>query len=186
MTKISSYSFPQVYEDLGIKTGNLGCIMLDTQTIEISDIIDDASHLYYSPNKDSNYIDGIVSEKIPHVTLLYGLMRSGPEMQKHVEAVLDDWTIPELMIDRVDFFESTDPEEPYYCLVAKLVPSQELVEGNSRLRLLPHIDTFPDYDPHITLAYIKKDETLRDSYIDMLNTKLKGMTVVPYGVNYGD
>lgn len=182
---ISSYSFPQVYEDLGINVQKLGCIMLNTEQLKVSDVID-ADHLYYASDpKQYRFVDGVVSEKVPHVTLLFGLMRSGPEMKKHVDAVLDDWSLPALGIEKVDFFESKIPTEPYYCLVAKIVPSAELLEGNARLRLLPHVDTFPTYQPHITLAYIKKDEALLETYLDLLNTRFAGKSVDPKDINYG-
>jgi 2'-5' RNA ligase len=184
-TNLSSHAFPQVYEDLGIDVQELGCIMLNTEPLIVSDIVDE-DHLYYAADKERyEFVDGIVSEKVPHVTLLFGLIGSGRAMKKHVDAVLADWMLPALEIDHVDFFESKIESEPYYCLVAKIFPSEELVEGNARLRFLPHIDTFPTYKPHITLAYIKKDETLKDSYIDLLNTRFKGKVIEPRDINYG-
>ncbi len=185
MSDLSSYSFPQVYEDLGINVQMLGCIMLNTEPLKVSDVID-KDHLYFAADPAQyKFVNGIVSETVPHVTLLFGLMRSGPEMKKHVDAVLDDWTLPALEVEEVSFFESKIPTEPYYCLIAKIKTSDELLEGNARLRLLPHVDTFPEYHPHITLAYIKKDETLRDLYIDLLNTKFKDNSVEPKDINYG-
>lgn len=185
MSDLSSYSFPQVYEDLGIGVQQLGCIMLNTEPLTVSDVISE-DHLYYAADPAAyKFVDGVVSEKVPHVTLLFGLMRSGPEMKKHVDAVLNDWELPGLAIEKVDFFESKIPTEPYYCLIARIVQSAEILEGNARLRLLPHVDTFPEYHPHITLAYIKKDETIRDSYLDMLNTKFAGKIIEPRDLNYG-
>lgn len=190
-SKFSSHSFPKVYEDLGISISKLGCIMLDVEKLEVSDVID-SDHLYYASDKSHFWIDGIVSEKVPHVTLLYGLMRSGMEMQKHVDAVLElveagdfpDYFPREVVIEEVSFFESNLPDEPYYCLIAKVSPLN-LKEVNDRLRLLPHCNTFPDYEPHITLAYIKKDETLRDGYVELLNTRFAGKTVEALALNYG-
>jgi 2'-5' RNA ligase len=184
-SNLSSHSFPQVYEDLGIDPQLLGCIMLNTEPLEVSDIIDE-EHLYYAADPSKyKFVNGVVSETVPHVTLLFGLMRTGLELKKHVDAVLNEWTLPALGIDHVDFFESKIESEPYYCLVAKIVPSAELLEGNARLRFLPHIDTFPTYQPHITLAYIKKDEALRDTYLDLLNTRFKGKSIDPRDINYG-
>jgi 2'-5' RNA ligase len=190
-SKISSHSFKKVYEDLGINLSLLGCIMMDTEKLEVSDIIDE-SHLYFAADPSHFWIKGIVSEVVPHVTLLYGLLRTGEEMMKHVNAVLEleeGADFPEhwprnLVIDSVSFFESQLPDEPYYCLIANINP-MDLKGLNDRLRMLPHINTYPDYEPHITLAYIKKDETLRDGYLDLLNTRFKGKTVKTVGLNYG-
>lgn len=190
-SKISSHSFPQVYKDLGYNLSLLGCIMLDTEKLLVSDIISQ-DHLYFAEHEEHFWIKGIVSEEVPHVTLLYGLLRTGPEMQKHVDAVLElvdgadfpEYFPRELTIEKVDFFESQLPDEDYYCLIAHVDPTN-LKEVNDRLRMLPHINTYPDYEPHLTLAYIKKDETLRDSYLELLNTRFAGTTVKALGVNYG-
>jgi 2'-5' RNA ligase len=182
-SKISSHNFKQVYEDLGYSLSLLGCIMLDTDPLKVSDVIE-KEHLYFARDKSHFWINGVVSEVVPHVTLLYGLLRTGEEMKKHVDAVLADWTLDAIKIEEVSYFESQLPDEPYYCLIAKCDP-EGLKEGNDLLRMLPHINTYPDYEPHITLAYIKKDETLRDTYVELLNTKFKGKSVNPQGINYG-
>lgn len=157
--------------------------MLDTEELIVSDIID-KDHLYYASDKSHFWINGVVSEHVPHVTLLYGLLRTGPEMKKHVDAVLKDWELEAITINEVTYFESKLADEPYYCLIAKVDP-KDLKEANDLLRMLPHVNTYPDYEPHITLAYIKKDETLRDTYVDLLNTRFKGQSVAPKGINYG-
>lgn len=194
MGSISSSSFPQVYEDLGIATNKLGCIMLDVEPLIVSDVINE-NDLYYATDAEAHsYVDGIVCEETPHVTLLFGLMRSGHEMKKHVDAVLgfeSPIDLPEyfptsVKIDHVDFFESNYADEAYYCIIAKLEVTDALLEANGRLRMLPHIDTFMTYTPHITLAYIKHNDTMRDSYVEMLNTRLAGKSVKAVGINYGD
>lgn len=55
--------------------------------------------------------------------------------------------------------------DPYYCVVAHIKVTQELMEGHERLEFLPHINTFNGYKPHVTIAYVKKDEVLRDGVI---------------------
>jgi hypothetical protein len=176
-------NFPQVYQDLGIDTGRLGCIMADTEPIVVHDVIPEDA-LYYADPDRHQWIQGIVSEKVPHVTLLYGLMRSGPELQKHVDAVLDGVVLDRVTIERVEFFYSNDPGENYVTLVAGLQVSDALADANARLRLLPHIDTFPQYKPHITLAYVKNTSDWT-TYISPLEDKLKGIEVRITGLNYG-
>lgn len=183
MSELNANQFPEVYKQLGISTRKLGCIMLDTEPLQVSDVIP-LEELYFS--EAMPYAKGVVSEEVPHVTLLYGLMRSGPELQVHVDAVLQGWSAADVVIDHVDFFESTNVDEPYYCLVAKLKVTDTLSEGNARLRFLPHIDTFPTYKPHITLAYINKKANVRDYLIASLNERFAGKSVKVLGVNYGD
>lgn len=179
----SAHMFPRVYIDLGIDVSGLGCIMIDLEPLEVSDIIA-LEDLYYS--EDMEFAQGIVSEDKCHCTLLYGLMSSGPAMKKHVDAVLDGWSIAEVEIAGVSYFESTSGDNPYYCLIAELVVTPALIEGNGRLKFLPSIDTFIGYKPHITLAYIKSgDEQKRDNYIEKLNARFVGISPRVTGLNYG-
>lgn len=178
----SAHMFPQVYIDLGIDVGDLGCVMLDLEPLEVSDVIAEED-LYYS--EDMEFAQGIVSQEKCHCTLLYGLMSSGPAMKKHIDAVLDGWSLDQVEIAGVGYFESTSEENPYYCLIAELVVTSKLMEGNGRLQFLPSINTFIGYKPHITLAYIVKDEQKRDDYVKELNAKFVGATVPVVGLNYG-
>lgn len=182
----SAHMFPQVYVDLGVDVSDLGCIMLDVEPLQVDDIID-TEDLYFSDNME--FAQGIISQDKCHCTLLYGLMSSGPAMKKHVDAVLDGWDIDEVEIAGVSYFEGTSEEEPYYCLIAELVVTSKLLEGNGRLRMLPHCDTFINYRPHITLAYIRSDNTdsedKRDDYIGKLNARFVGMSPKVIALNYG-
>src|SRR5664279_1917340 len=150
MDQISSRQCPQVYEDLGIDTNSLGCKMLDTEPIEVSSVID-PEDLYHDP--EDEFAQGVVSEDMPHVTLMYGLLSSGPAMQKHVDAVLNGWSIDSVQIQAVTAFEGNPDYTP---LVAE-VSTDGLDEAHARLQLLPHIDTFATYRPHITLAHLKPE-----------------------------
>lgn len=183
MAEVTAHQFPDVFKQLGIDLGNLGCIMLDTGPLKVSDLIK-PEDLYKSDKH--KYIDGVVSETVPHVTLLYGLMRSGPELQLHIDQVLEGWELKAVTVAGVSYFESREADESYYCIIAKLKVTPELLDGNARLKFLPHIDGFPTYQPHITLAYIKHDETVRDELIYALNERFAGKLVNVQGINYGD
>jgi hypothetical protein len=177
---LSAYQFKQVYVDLGYDLSKLGCIMLplvsndDLETAVTKTISHEDT--YFASNPSRSWIKGIVADKA-HITLLYGLLRSGQEMEKHVDAVLEYGVkMPnEVKIDHVGYFVSPYADEPYYCIVAHLAAADGLVEAHDRLTFLPHIDTFPDYEAHITLAYIKKDEAKRDEYVKRLNKALSGL-----------
>lgn len=177
-----AHDYPQVYKDLGYDLSKLGCIMLDLEPLEF--IVDEQS-LYYAKDPTRFWIDGAVAEKTPHVTLLYGLLRSGLEMQKHIDTVLDG-TIPNSVeIDHIGYFDSPYDDEDYYCIVAHLKITDELAECNERLKYLPHINTFPGYKAHFTLAYIKKDEAYRDLLITNLTDSFVGRELKAGAINYG-
>jgi hypothetical protein len=48
-----------------------------------------------------------------------------------------------------------------------------------------HLDTFPDYKPHITLAYLKADSDWQ-AHVEPLSERLRGTSVNVTGLNYGD
>lgn len=164
-----------------------GCIMLSTETITVRSVIP-ADSLYYAQDKDNfKYVNGIVSESVPHVTLLFGLTGSGQDWKEYIDELLADAELDNVTIDHVDYFESQVETEPYYCIVAHIRLTEQLQYAHNQLcRGLPHVTDFPEYKPHITLAYIKKDEQLRDEYIVELNSRLAGTVLRGKGLNYGD
>lgn len=181
--KLSAHQFKDMYAGLGYDLAKLGCIMLDLepQTFKINESV-----LYYAKNKKNYWIDGNVAGKTPHVTLLYGLLRSGDELKSQVDTVLPADKLPkEVTIDHIGFFDSPYDDEPYYCIVAHLKIESTLQEAHDRLQMLPHIDTFPGYKAHFSLAYIKQNERTRDSLIDSLNKHYKGKTIKCAELNYG-
>lgn len=189
----SVHSFRNIHDELGIRISDLGCIMADTNTLPVTEIVDwytaegnSADDLYVSPRVDERpWINGAVGERSAHVTLLYGLMQPGLVWKKHVDQLLADVQLDKVVIDKVDFFESPYQDDPYYCIVAKIKLTDELKLAHSRLSYLPHINTFPDFNAHVTLAYIKKDEETRDAWVTKLNHELFGTELFIQQINYG-
>lgn len=180
-----AHDFPQVFKELGYDLGKLGCIMLDTEPLtDIAEHINDKAELYYANDKSKFWIDGVVCDKTPHITLLYGLLRSGLEMKKHVDAVLGDLPLT-VEVERYGYFESPYEDEPYYCIVAHLKLTDELIEANERLKFLPHINTFPGYKAHLTLAYIKKDFKTMQWILHSLTSNFPNLLVKTTQLNYG-
>lgn len=182
MNEVKASDYPTLYEGLGIDTGRLGCIMLDTQPIKISDFINDADY-YYADQDEKPYAQGNVSESVPHVTLLYGLMRSGKELATQVTTVMTGWRASPIVIDKVSFFYGDNGE--YVTIIALLEVSDNLLNAHKRLSLLPHINTFGTYKPHLTLAYVKQSADW-ESIVDTLNQELGGKEINPIAVNLGD
>jgi hypothetical protein len=177
---LSAHQFPDMYQDLGYDLAKLGCIMLEVEPILKSTF--PPEHLYYAKDPKHFWIKGFVADK-PHVTLLYGLLRSGPEMKKHVDAVLEGWDMTTVEIENVGMFESPYPEEEYGCIVAHLRITRELQEAHDRLTFLPHINTFPGYKAHVTLAYVKSE--FAQKYVETLKNLLIGLPLATRGLDYG-
>lgn len=194
--QLSAHQFPKVFADLGINLSKLGCIMLDLSPIPVGNLLgqDGVTSLLYSIDEykakdpDRFWIDGYVGGN-PHITLMYGLLTPGNEspMKELVPQVLEGWKYPPITISHVGYFPSPYPDEPYYCIVAHIDPSPDLSEGNARIKMLPHIDTFAGYKPHATIAYIKAErgEEYRDSLIAELTKGLAGVQLEVTGLNFG-
>lgn len=170
----SAHDFEEVYTDLGINLKTLGCVMLGTEVPDTSFIKDE--DLYYTHNPELFWVNGRAMGN-SHITLKYGLL---PEVRrKHVDKVIDGLPLPERLSGTgLMKFDSPYPDEPYDCIVLEIgkyawTPgAEELMDLHNHLNYLPHINTFPDYKPHVTLAYVRKgwyDEHI-DDLVDFRST----------------
>ena len=174
--QLNSHNFEKVYSWLGINLNTLGCIMLDIRPLNLKylDFVE-TYYLHRSDNEERFWINGwMVGHDTPHVTLLYGLLQSGRDYSIHVKEVLSGWKMNHVEIEDIGYFESPYNDEPYYCIVAHIKVTPQLMEGHQRLEFLPHINTFAGYKPHMTIAYIEKDVKVRDIMIQKLKKKLIG------------
>lgn len=187
--KLNSNNFKKVYKELGVELDKLGCVMLDVEPNKQMMISEDAKNglsLYTSKNQNRKWINGWVADKTPHVTLLYGLIENANKIKSQVDSVLDGWEIDSVEIENVSFFESPYEDEPYYCIIAHVKKIEKLVEGHNRLQFLPHINTFPEYTPHITICYIEKNAKKMKEVVAILNKGLSGIKIkVKKELNYG-
>lgn len=138
-------------------TGYMGCVMLDVAPVDLDGVIPD-EWCYSSPNPARPWISGRQNEF--HVTLLYGLLDNANTISDHVYKRLDGWGVPAggLESTALAAFQSPFEDEPYSCIVAEFVENSVLIDAHGRLSRLPHISTFPDYRPHVTLAYVHRDK----------------------------
>ena len=178
--QISARDYPEVYEDLDIDTSKLGCIMIDTEKIPVTQYVKDGANDLVQAEEDDHEM-GAVSEVEPHVSLLFGLLENGNKWKDKVDKLLEGWKLDNVTIEEVTKFDTPDA----WAIVAKVKKTPELIDGHERLTLLPHVNTFSEYQPHITLAYVKKDVD-PEKWIKPLAKKYNGQIVATKGINYGD
>jgi 2'-5' RNA ligase len=174
MKQLNSHDFEEIYKTFNINLDKLGCVMLDVEPLKnmYSIAFDGAeTALYYAKNKERKWIDGWVAGKVAHITLLYGLLENAHNLSPEIMTVLDGWKMKTVEIDHISYFDSPYEDEPYYCIVAHIKVTDELMEGHQRLEFLPHINTFTGYKPHMTICYLDKaqGEQYRDDLIEYFN-----------------
>lgn len=180
--QISSRDFPDLYEDTGVDPNDLGCIMVDVEPMHVLKYVPEEFHEeLVNETTRHDHAMGAVAETEAHVTLLYGLLENGNVWKDKVDQLLDGWSLDSVEIENVGYFDTPDS----FAVIAHVKVTAELLDGHERLTLLPHIQTFSEYHPHITLAYVSKDADI-DDWVDYLGTAYNGKTVKTTGINYGD
>ena len=91
-------------------------------------------------------------ENEPHITILYGLL-PGEYKTEQVEDILNSYIRIQYYLKGVSLFEN---ENNPYDVVKIDVVSDDLFNINDALKELPYQNDYPDYHPHMTLAYVKK------------------------------
>lgn len=134
-----------------------GCAMIfldEHETInKIHDIIN-VDDLYV---EDNSY--GIEDEH--HVTTLYGLHDDEVTI-KEVSDIIQSYTWGTFILHNPSLFLNDK-----YDVLKFQVSGDNLHKVNSDLRKLPHTTSFPKYNPHATIAYLKKG--LGNVYVNVIN-----------------
>lgn len=93
--------------------------------------------------------DGLGRDNEPHVTLLYGLHNGN---SNEVDKVLEGEKPVKLALKETSIFE---PE--LYDVLKLTVESSDLRRLNKKIaKNCPHTNSYKNYSPHCTLAYLKK------------------------------
>jgi len=123
-----------------------GCVMLFFDFPEVKQIqkVITNQELYIEEDDDSY---GLETE--PHVTLLYGLHENVPT--ESVKNILKNKIFGECIIRNLSRFKQDE-----YDVLKFEVQGDILHQVNKELKELPHTSNFPDYKPHLTVAYLKK------------------------------
>jgi len=139
------------------QTYDYGCAMLYFDFHQINKIHDAINPKdVYTQEGDRSF--GFEDE--PHCTLLYGL--HGGVTTKDVEKVLNKYTYHICKAYNASLFEN-----PEYDVLKFDIKGDNLHETNADLQQYPFTSNFPDYHPHMTIAYLKSGTGKR--YVKMLN-----------------
>jgi len=135
-----------------------GCVMLYFTFNEMDDIHDliDSNDLYEEDGEDYGF------ETEPHVTLLLGLHKE--VSTSTVEDVLDGYTFYTCKAHNASLFENEK-----YDVLKFDIEGDNLHEVNYKLKKHPHTSDFPDYHPHMTIAYLKPGKGKK--YVEKLKGK---------------
>ena len=125
-----------------------GCAMIEVPFADwnqITSMVDPED--VYEVEGDRSY--GIQDN--PHVTILYGLHKGvSPD---DIKAVIDRFSGDlRVKIDGIGIFENED----FDVVKLNVVPDGGLQQLHEMISELPNSDQYPEYKPHITIAYVKK------------------------------
>jgi 2'-5' RNA ligase len=125
-----------------------GCVMIYMDIPGWDNILSSIDPMdLYLPN-EGRY--GVEDE--PHLTLLYGLHEevTPAQVSKSLDGFIGEKV--EIVADGISLFENKD----YDVVKINVIPTTDLKDMNYSLRRLPHTTDYPDYNPHLTVAYVKK------------------------------
>ena len=170
---------------IGLNPDDLGCVMLEVELPSVYRMVLEPEWEYRSPVK--KFMKGYDVDA--HITLLYGLLfdPSDPEFRPFVDAALANWYKPNVVLmPGVEAFDIDDGYELSSAIVLTLDTNthdlRDLKEANDQLRKLPHVNGFPEYKPHITVGYVKRE------FADAAVNRLKDLEPRPFHtgeLNYG-
>lgn len=150
-----------------------GCLMIyldvdKNKWGEIGDMFDKDD--LYEPADDSSY--GF--EKSAHVTILFGLHNDIPDSD--IEEEINKIKTPKIEFKGVSSFTNK-----LFDVIKFDVESEDLHKLNKRFTKFPHTTDFPNYHPHVTIAYVKPK--LADKYIKRLSKHID-MPMTPSKIVY--
>ncbi len=117
---------------------------------ELQDLIDEDD--LYTEEGDSSY----GREMDPHVTILYGLHDDikDEDIEKDIKAIKE----PKIAFKSISSFNNDK-----FDVLKFDVKSEDLNKLNKKFSEYPNTNKFPDYHPHVTIAYLKAGKA--DEYI---------------------
>jgi len=133
-----------------------------------------------SINPDDLHNNGFEDE--PHVTLLYGIHDGGEHDELDEEKLQNIIDLSRPTLDEVIILKGVTAFENDDCDVLKFdAESPALRDANKKLSEYPNSNSFPDYKPHVTIAYLKPGTAKK--YIEMFKD-IKDIEVEPEKIVY--
>lgn len=146
-----------------------GCVMLPLND-DISAIVKywakkniDQDNLYINVEEG---IDGL--EDFPHITAKYGIIN---DEFKHISDLIEGYGNIDVQLNKVELFT----QNPKFDVLKITITGDKLQKLHDILSESNDGDKFPDYKPHLTLAYLKKGtgESLVDNdFFDQLTDNI--------------
>lgn len=139
-----------------------GCVMLYFQFPKMTEL-----HKIINPNDiyEADINGGYGLETEPHCTLLYGL-HDGVSLE-NVTSILDNFKFGECKIYNPSLFENEDFDVLKFDVGYTTRGGAFLQKANIELAKLPNTQTYPDYHPHMTVAYLKPG--MGKKYVDLIS-----------------
>ena len=148
---------PKWLTEVSTNTYSYGCVMLFFDFTELGKI-----HSLIGPidvyEEDEDKTFGLEDE--PHTTLLYGLHKEVDISE--IEAIISEFTFTPCLIHNPSLFQNEN-----YDVLKFMVDGDNLHMANKQLKCLPHTSSFPKYNPHLTIAYLKAGMGMK--YVNILN-----------------
>ena len=174
----------------GLERTDLECVMLKVAPLKIMGSVGGAvpdeykDDLFYGTTPELKYAQGAVGENKAHITLLFGIHPS-PHYRRNVNAVLKGWDPQTVHVSQVSTFPIRDEEQEYYVVKGDVQITPNLAEGRARIEVLDYSDQFPEYHPHLTLAYVKRTADI-DKWVTFLDEMYGSKDFEVTGLDYGD
>ena len=146
-----------------------GCVMLTLYCPNWKEIQSEINpdDVYHHPT-DPSY--GL--EDNPHVTLKFGLH---PEIEdSQIEEIVNKFKGQNLSLDILGIYSFKNKD--FDVVKFSVNPTNQIKAINQELSKLPNSDQYPDYNPHITVGYVKPG--MAQKYINpnkKLDFKIKGV-----------
>jgi 2'-5' RNA ligase len=129
-----------------------GCVMLEAEIDNWDTIHLDGVHekdIYDDKNNEFGY------EETPHMTLIYGIHEDEIDPSVIREYIQDNIESFSTTISKIGYFESEDYDVVKY----DVTPTKQMLSyRNLFLKSFENTQTYKEFHPHMTLAYVKKGQ----------------------------